>query len=242
MPVANKLISRVNVWGSRVFSRILEFQWAVGWLVSLDCLFVYSISGQRKYLSDGLGFYVCQCGEITRLWRCVVIQNSKALLARGIYGFLGLLMLGCSSGSPEMVAGNIQAVNHTAGAINWLSVNGYRADGVGGRSCCVVMPAVWRPGLKADIEWEVDPNPTAKMPSVTSAEFLEVYARHAKNYVRHSAVVDVPEWPGTESCDLKVHFLTCNQVQVTTSCWAHGSPNYPIQYPDDMQEPTVCPE
>jgi hypothetical protein len=141
-----------------------------------------------------------------------------------------------------MVAGNIQAVNHTTGAINWLSVNGYRADGGGGRSCCIIMPAVWRPGLKADIEWEVDPNPTAKMPSVTAAEFLEVYARHAKNYVRHSAVVDVPEWPGTDSCDLKVHFLTCNQVQVTTSCWAHGSPNYPIQYPDDMQEPTVCPE
>ena len=166
----------------------------------------------------------------------------KTLLGRGICSLLGLLMLGCSSGSTEMVAGNIQAINHTNGAINWLSVNGYRADGGGGRSCCIIMPAVWRPGLKAAIEWEVDPNPTAKMPSVTSVEFLEAYAKHAKNYVRHSAVVDIPEWPGIERCGLSVHFLVCNQVKVTPSCWAPSSPNYPIKDLDDIQEPTVCTE
>ena len=188
------------------------------------------------------GLCVSRCAEVMIRQKIRMVASSKQSLVHGIYVLLGLSMFGCSANSPEMVAGNIQAVNHTTGAINWLSVNGYRADGGGGRSCCVVMPAVWRPGLKADIEWEVDPNPTAKMPSVTSAEFLEVYAKHATNYVRHSAVVDIPEWPGTESCDLKVHFLTCKQVQVTTSCWAHGSPNYPIKYPDDMQEPTVCPE
>ena len=188
------------------------------------------------------GLCVSRRAEVMVRQEIIIVANLKQSLVHGIYVLLGLSMFGCSANSPEMVAGNIQAVNHTTGAINWLSVNGYRADGGGGRSCCAVMPAVWRPGLKAAIEWEVDPNPTAKMPSVTSAEFLEVYAKHAKNYVRHSAVVDIPEWPGTESCDLKVHFLTCNQVQVTTSCWAHGSPNYPIKYPDDMQEPTVCPE
>ncbi|EPN01031.1 hypothetical protein A259_28144, partial [Pseudomonas syringae pv. actinidiae ICMP 19070] len=59
--------------------------------------------------------------------------------------------------------------------INWMSVNGYRADGGGGASCCIIMPTTWRPGLKAQIEWEVDPEPFAKMPSVTSNEFREVY-------------------------------------------------------------------
>ena len=153
---------------------------------------------------------------------------------------VGLTMFGCSANSPEMVAGNIQAINHTTGAINWFSVNGYRAHGGGGRSCCIIMPAVWRPGLKAVIEWEVDPNPTAKMPSVTSIEFRQAYERHAKNYTRNSTVVDIPEWPGIERCALKVHFLVCKQVKVTNSCWAPSSPNYPIKEPEDVQEPAVC--
>ncbi|NAS98540.1 hypothetical protein CU668_20500 [Pseudomonas syringae pv. actinidifoliorum] len=123
-----------------------------------------------------------------------------------------------------------------------MSVNGYRADGGGGASCCIIMPTTWRPGLKAQIEWEVDPEPFAKMPSVTSNEFREVYAKHAANYQRHSTTVDIPEWPGTESCDLKVHFLTCNRVKVTTACAMPGQPNYPIKEPMQMKEPAVCPK
>ena len=52
--------------------------------------------------------------------------------------FLGLMLFGCSSADSQMVGGNIQAINHTTGAINWLSVNGYRADGGGGRSCSIL--------------------------------------------------------------------------------------------------------
>ena len=163
-------------------------------------------------------------------------------LARGLLCLLGLMLYGCSSADNEMAGGNLQAVNHTLHAINWMSVNGYRADGGGGLSCCIIMPIKWRPGMKANVEWEVDPDPSAKMPSVTSDEFIEVYARHAANYQRHSATVDIPEWPGTESCDLKVHFLTCNQVRVTTACAVYGQPNYPIKQPLDMKEPAVCPK
>ena len=164
------------------------------------------------------------------------------LLARGLLCLLGLMLYGCSSADNEMAGGNLQAVNHTLHAINWMSVNGYRADGGGGLSCCIIMPIKWRPGMKANVEWEVDPDPSAKMPSVTSDEFIEVYARHAANYQRHSATVDIPEWPGTESCDLKVHFLTCNQVRVTTACAVYGQPNYPIKQPLEMKEPAVCPK
>ena len=164
------------------------------------------------------------------------------LLARGLLCLLGLMLYGCSSADNEMAGGNLQAVNHTLHAINWMSVNGYRAHAGGGSSCCIIMPIKWRPGLKANVEWEVDPDPSAKMPSVTSDEFIEVYARHAANYQRHSATVDIPEWPGTESCDLKVHFLTCNQVRVTTACAVYGQPNYPIKQPLEMKEPAVCPK
>ena len=157
-----------------------------------------------------------------------------------MWGGVSLIMLGCSGNSPEMVAGNIQAINHTKGLINWLSVNGYRADGGGGRSCCIVMPAVWRPGLKALIEWEFDPDPFAPSPPLGTDEFRAFMVEHKAKYQRHSVLLEIPEWPGIERCGLSVHFLVCNQVKVTTSCWAPSSPNYPIKDPDDMQEPGVC--
>ncbi|MFS2200611.1 DUF3304 domain-containing protein [Pseudomonas sp. Pseusp3] len=166
----------------------------------------------------------------------------RRTMARWLLGLLGLALVGCSTADNEMAGGNIQAVNHTLSNINWLSVNGYRADGGGGRSCCIIMPTKWRPGLKVNVEWEVDPEPHAKMPSVTSIEFRDAYAKHSANYRRYATILDIPEWPGTKSCDLKVHFLTCNQVKVTTSCWAPSSPNYPIQEAREMKEPAVCPK
>ena len=188
------------------------------------------------------GLCVFRRAEIMARQKIMIVANLKQSLVRGVYVLLGLSMFGCSAAGPEMVAGNIQAVNHTTAAINWFSVNGYRAHGGGGRSCCVVTPAVWRPGLKAAIEWEVDPEPYAKIKrKETGYGFDEdAWRQHVEKFRRHSTIVDIPEWPGTDSCDLKVHFLTCNRVQVTTSCWAHASPNYPIKYPDDMQEPAVC--
>ena len=164
------------------------------------------------------------------------------LLARGLLCLLGLMLYGCSSADNEMAGGNLQAVNHTLHGINWMSVNGYRAHAGGGSSCCIIMPIKWRPGMKANVEWEVDPDPSAKMPSVTSDEFIEVYARHAANYQRHSATVDIPEWPDSKRCGLTVHFLVCNQIKLTSSCWASSSPNYPIKEPRQMKEPAVCPK
>ncbi|NAT26178.1 DUF3304 domain-containing protein, partial [Pseudomonas syringae] len=103
----------------------------------------------------------------------------RKTIQQGLFILLGSALSGCSSANNEMAGGNLQAVNHTVHGINWMSVNGYRADGGGGASCCIIMPTTWRPGLKAQIEWEVDPEPFAKMPSVTSNEFREVYAKHA---------------------------------------------------------------
>ena len=82
-------------------------------------------------------------------------------LASGLLYLLGLMLYGCSSADNEMAGGNLQAVNHTLHAINWMSVNGYRAHAGGGSSCCIIMPIKWRPGMKANVEWEVDPEPYA---------------------------------------------------------------------------------
>ncbi|HEF4762989.1 TPA: DUF3304 domain-containing protein [Pseudomonas putida] len=166
----------------------------------------------------------------------------KRTMPRWLSGLFGLALVGCSTADNEMAGGNIQAINHTLNNINWLSVNGYRADGGGGRSCCIVMPIKWRPGLKVNIEWEVDPEPFAKIKrKATGYGFDDVaWAAHEAKFQRHKTTVDIPEWPGTKSCDLKVHFLTCNQVKVTTSCRAPSAPDYPIQEARGMKEPAVC--
>jgi hypothetical protein len=166
----------------------------------------------------------------------------RKVLLQGLYGFFGLTLFGCSSADNEMAGGNIQAINHTLSAINWLSVNGYRADGGGGRSCCIIMPIKWRPGLKANIEWEVDPDPFAPSPPLGTDEFRSFMVKHKANYQRHSAIVDIPEWPDTKRCGLTVHFLVCNQIKLTSSCWAPSSPNYSIKDPMGMKEPAACPQ
>ena len=165
-------------------------------------------------------------------------------MLRWLLGVMVLTLFGCTSADNEMAGGNIQAINHTVHAINWLSVNGYRAHGGGGSSCCVVMPVKWRPGLKAHIEWEVDPDPYAysNWPRLGTDGYRAAQAKHRENYRRYSAEVDIPEWPGTDSCDLKVHFFVCNQVKVTTACALYGQPNYPIKDPMEMKEPAVCPK
>ena len=166
----------------------------------------------------------------------------RTSLMQGFFFLLALMLLGCSSADNEMAGGNIQAINHTLSAINWLSVNGYRADGGGGRSCCIIMPVKWRPGMKAHIEWEVDPDPFASSPPLGTDEFRAFMVKHKANYQRRSATVDIPEWLGAESCDFKVHFLVCNKIAVTTACWVPSSPNYPIKDPMEMKEPAVCPK
>lgn len=161
-----------------------------------------------------------------------------------LWAVLLFALTGCTAASNEMAAGNIAAVNHVEGtAINWFSVNGYRASG-GGFQCCIVLPTRWRPGLILNIEWEVDSDPYAysSWPPLGTNGYLAEQAKHAANYKRYRTTTEVPEWPGTDSCGLNVHFLPCQQVKVTTSCWAFTSPNYPIKEPDHMKEPAVCPK
>jgi hypothetical protein len=100
-----------------------------------------------------------------------------------------------------------------------------------------------RPGLKAHIEWEVDPEPYEKKRKESGYGFDEdAWAAHEAKFQRYNTVVDIPEWPEMKRCGLSVHFLVCNQVKVTSSCMSFNSPNYPIKEPLDMKEPVVCPK
>ncbi|QPO21209.1 DUF3304 domain-containing protein [Pseudomonas sp. Y39-6] len=92
------------------------------------------------------------------------------------------------------------------------------------------------------MEWETDPNPYAKSPPLGSDAFRTFMAKHKTNYKQHSAIVDLPAYEIEKLCSLKVHFLPCNQIKVTTACMAYGQPGYPIKEPLEMKEPAVCPK
>ena len=148
---------------------------------------------------------------------------------------------GCSHASDEgYTAGDLRGFNHMADSgVNSFSVNGYGGT-LTGNSCCIMLPDKWKPGLKARIEWEVDPNPNVILPPLGTDEFRTAYARHKAKYQQHSTIVDIPEY-GKERCGLTVHFLPCDQVKVTTVCSGYGTPNYPIKEPLNMKEPASCP-
>ncbi|MFF7710195.1 DUF3304 domain-containing protein [Pseudomonas sp. NPDC007930] len=148
---------------------------------------------------------------------------------------------GCSTADDGWAAGDLKSVNHVRGtAINWFSVNGYRASGGGGSTCCIALPNTWRPGMIADIKWEVDPNTREPLPELMDPEYRAAYAIYKSKYRQYAARVEIPEYDH-KRCGLTVHFLARQQVKVTTSCRATWLPDYPIQDPEDVEEPAVCP-
>ncbi len=149
----------------------------------------------------------------------VFLDIPKAISGLFLSIFMSTLV-GCSTSDNEMAGGNLTSVNHVDGtAINWLEVNGYRTAGGGERACCIVLPVKWRPGLMANIEWEVDPNSGVISPPLGTDEFRDFMKRHKANYRRYKTTVEIPEYQ-ERRCGLTVHFLPCQQVKVTTSCWA----------------------
>ena len=158
-----------------------------------------------------------------------------------------LLLTGCDT--EEKVTwsgGDLRGVNHTQLGIGRFSVNGSGGPnispfGEGGGACCISLPDKWQPALKAQVEWEVDPDPYAKLPPLGTDEYREAYRKHAANYKKYRATVDIPEY-GKERCGLTVHFFPCQQIKVTTSCWTYGAQAYPIKEPREMKEPKVCPK
>jgi hypothetical protein len=107
--------------------------------------------------------------------------------------------------------------------------------------CCGSIPRHWRPGLRAIVEWEKDPNAgeSATWPPLGTDGWREAYKKHAANYTHHSVTVEIPQYdqPGP----IVVHFLPCNQVRVAASGIGPGYPGYPYNYPAKMED-TECPK
>ena len=163
-----------------------------------------------------------------------------------VFSCLLLVLVGCSPGTPKYLAGNLNGMNHTSEAINYFSVNGYRGrnippHGDGGGACCVLLPSQWQPNLMVAVKWQTDPDPFADSPALGTDEFRAFMTQHEQNYRTHTAIVEIPRYETETLCSLKVHFLPCHQIKVTTACMMYGLPDYPIKEPQKMKEPAICP-
>ena len=166
---------------------------------------------------------------------------------------IALLMLnGCAelqrSSGVERLGAPIEGYNHlSSSAINWFRINGSGGSNVnvstgGGQTCCVVLPVTWQPGLTVVVEWEEDPDPFAYgdwPEKMFTDAWRERMAEHRTHYTQHRVEVEVAPYDRLGAAS--VHFLPCNQVKVTGGIETYRHPDYPYNYPLNMEEPEQCP-
>ncbi|QCR36011.1 DUF3304 domain-containing protein [Nissabacter sp. SGAir0207] len=164
-----------------------------------------------------------------------------------------ILLAGCSQRTVHADTGGgggtIKAINHTKWAINHFSVNGQSGidaigpyDG-GGGGCCYGVPGRWKPGMTVRIDWESGEASTKGFPGFADYEKYTAWKKKmSANNRQHSKTVPVPDYTGQKICGITVHFLPCDDVRVTTSCWSPTNANYPFKLPLKMEEPKVCPK
>lgn len=147
-----------------------------------------------------------------------------------------------------MLGGPVEGYNHTSAAINRFTVNGAGGPNIGpygggGKQvCCGSIPRHWRPGLRATVEWERDPDPRGYggwPEKPFSDAWNKRMEKHRRNYTHHSATVEIPRYG--EPGPIVVHFLPCNKVIVAAPDVSYGHPNYPYNYPRKMED-TECPK
>jgi hypothetical protein len=174
-------------------------------------------------------------------------------LVRLIFVAVAILLTGCDRpAKAESVSGGsgtIEAINHTHWAINHFSVDGQSGLDIigpwqgGGGGCCYGVPAKWTPGMTVKVDWETGVGYSMDFPGYENREkYLEWRKKIKAQNREHSQMVPVPDYTGQKTCGIKVHFLPCDQIKVTTSCYDYGNPNYPIKDPIKMEEHKVCPK
>ncbi|MET0775080.1 MAG: DUF3304 domain-containing protein [Pseudomonas mandelii] len=157
-----------------------------------------------------------------------------------------VVLSGCHAG-PEMVSTPVTAFNHTSASIIRFTINGaggpHTPPHQGGEAevCCSILPVQWNSGLRANVEWDKDPNPYEKLERDQYGQIVkEAEIHHAAGYSNHAATVEIPKY-AEGLCALQVHFLPCDQVKVSTTCFTPRHPDYPDKTYFQTQEPTTCP-
>jgi hypothetical protein len=191
----------------------------------------------------------CMTITFTRTWlallkKALSRQKRKHLSAQASF----TVWLGAAS-APLAHAGTLQAINHTHWAINHFSVDGRSGIDIigpwqgGGGGCCYIAPKRWQPGMMVRVDWETGSAYTDGFPGFADEPKYLAWKKKVHSQKRqHSKRVAIPDYTGQKVCGLTVHFLPCGELQATTSCYAYGSPEYPIKTPINLPEPQSCPQ
>jgi len=156
-----------------------------------------------------------------------------------------LELSGCHTG-PEIVSAPVTGYNHTSAEIINFSINGAGGPRIppnqsGGEVCCGVLPVQWNSGVRAIIEWDKDPKPYESLKRDQYGQIVKESAvRHSVGYSHHTATVMIPKY-AEKLCALQVHFLPCDEVRVSTTCYTPGDPNYPDKAYFQVKESMTCP-
>ena len=169
---------------------------------------------------------------------CVLLKFAKGIVA-GFFLALPLISAHAST---------IEAINHTHWAINYFSVDGRPGIDIvgpnqgGGGGCCYMAPEIWSSDLAVRVDWETGVAYSDDFPGYADwPRYLAWVEKIDAQKVRHSKVVPVPDYAGEDVCGITVHFLPCDDIKVTTSCYAYGTPEYPIKTPLHLPVPQSCP-
>ncbi len=154
-------------------------------------------------------------------------------LGKFMRAFAVLLVAGVGLLNQPAIANTLEGINHTQWAINYFTVDGQPGIDIigphqmGGTACCYVVPT---PGMTVRIDWETGLAGSKGFPGFADEAKYEAWAEKFEvQKRRHSKLVRVPDYTHQEACGLKVHFLPCDDIQVTTSCYAFGTREYPIK-------------
>ncbi|SEN57044.1 Protein of unknown function [Pseudomonas sp. ok272] len=181
--------------------------------------------------------------------RCAFFDHRHSSRVRGLNLTFTLL---CGLASQLLAhptqASTLEAINHTHWAINRFSVDGRSGLDIigpyqsGGGGCCYIAPKRWQPGMMVRVDWETGVAYPDGFPGFADeAKYLVWRNKNRALKRQHSKLAPIPDYTGQKVCGLTVHFLPCDEVQVTTSCHAYGSPQYPINIPLHLPEPSSCP-
>ena len=171
--------------------------------------------------------------------------------------------VGVTSGKNKAYAAPVEALEYNYENVHGGSINGGcipNTPGVddyevgkkrfGGGSTCgaAYLPAKWKPGMTARINWTVLPYPGwhAKVLNVPGLEFDQNEKNAIAQYHEdHSAVIPLPPPPPSAGDDfgkvanITVHFLACNQLYITYGTVEEGR-NTPMHYQLFAKSQKLC--
>jgi hypothetical protein len=149
----------------------------------------------------------------------------------------------------NVLASTIEAINHTHWAINRFSVDGRSGIDIvgpyqgGGGGCCYIAPERWSAGMTVRVDWERGEGSSKGFPGFADEAKYDAWLDKIDAQKRQlRKIAPIPDYTHQKVCGLTVHFLPCDDIQVTTSCYAYGSPEYPIKTPLHLPEPQSCPK